>query len=189
MEDYKEISNGLDTYMVYRDGQVIKKSRYGARGRKTKERKLVPHENSTGYDRVSMNIDGKHKEVFVHRLVAKLFCENPNGYKIVDHKDGNKKNNCADNLEWVTSSENNRRAFANGLKKPTPHYGENHPMAKLTEAEVEWIRANYIEGSKEYGQCAMARRFGMTQSTIYGIVKEKNWRQSFPHSEIIAEEK
>jgi len=48
----------------------------------------------------------------VHKLVACTFLENSNRYlyNVVDHIDSNKTNNCVDNLEWVTYSENSRRA-------------------------------------------------------------------------------
>ena len=42
----------------------------------------------------------------VHRMVAELFCDNPNNYNEVDHIDGNKHNNNKDNLRWVTHKEN-----------------------------------------------------------------------------------
>ncbi len=53
---------------------------------------------------------------FVHRLVAQAFVENPNNYKQVNHKDGNKRNNSYLNLEWVTQSQNMQHAVRNGLK-------------------------------------------------------------------------
>lgn len=53
--------------------------------------------------------------VLIHLLVARAFCPNPNGKKVVNHKDGNKYNNCASNLEWVTQSENIKHAFETGL--------------------------------------------------------------------------
>jgi len=46
------------------------------------------------------------KVIAVHRLVAEYFCDNPNGYKEIDHIDRNPSNNRADNLRWVTRSEN-----------------------------------------------------------------------------------
>jgi hypothetical protein len=49
----------------------------------------------------------------VHRIVAELFLENTYNKKCVNHKDLNKKNNNADNLEWVTYSENSQHAQAN----------------------------------------------------------------------------
>ena len=44
----------------------------------------------------------------IHRLVAEAFCDNPNNYTIVHHKDNNPHNNCAANLEWVSTQENNQ---------------------------------------------------------------------------------
>lgn len=58
-------------------------------------------------------IDGRTQAV--HRIVAKCFCPNPNGYNEVNHIDGNKLNNAADNLEWCSRVENVRHAFRTGL--------------------------------------------------------------------------
>lgn len=51
----------------------------------------------------------------IHRLLAELYVPNPNGYREVNHIDGNKGNFKLSNLEWVTSSENIRHAFTTGL--------------------------------------------------------------------------
>lgn len=56
---------------------------------------------------------------YAHRLVAFYFVENPYNKKYVNHKDGDKWNNSADNLEWVSSSENHLHSYANKLH-PTP---------------------------------------------------------------------
>lgn len=50
------------------------------------------------------------KKIYVHRLVAKLFIPNPDNLPVVNHKDGNKLNNCVDNLEWETVGGNNLHA-------------------------------------------------------------------------------
>jgi hypothetical protein len=52
----------------------------------------------------------KNGSVSVHRMVATCFCENPLDKPFVNHIDGNKLNNNASNLEWVTHSENMRHA-------------------------------------------------------------------------------
>ena len=56
----------------------------------------------------------------VHRLIAEIFVYNPDpsNKNVVNHIDGNKKNNHASNLEWVSYSENNLHAYKTGLKKP-----------------------------------------------------------------------
>lgn len=89
-------------YRVSRDGRVM-----GTRGRI-----LSPHTPDGRYSRV--NLHGITS--LVHRLVARAFCE---GYKPglwVNHRDGNKTNNRADNLEWTTPAQNQQHAWDTGLQ-------------------------------------------------------------------------
>lgn len=70
-----------------------------------------------GYYQVSLSVEGVTHKVYVHRMVAETFLSERN--ETVNHKDGNKLNNHLSNLEWVTYSENNKHAFASGLKFPS----------------------------------------------------------------------
>lgn len=72
-----------------------------------------------GYLSVELWADYKRKVMKVHRLVAQTFIPNPNGYKEVNHLDGNKENNHVDNLEWCTRSENLKHAYKLGLRTAT----------------------------------------------------------------------
>lgn len=65
---------------------------------------LKPHKN--GYLQVELAKGGTKKCFVVHRLVAIAFIPNPQGYPQVNHKDENKRNNCAENLEWCNASYN-----------------------------------------------------------------------------------
>ena len=62
--------------------------------------------------------NGKKRNCRVHRLVAQYFIPNTDNLREVNHKDGNKDNNRADNLEWCTRSHNVKHSFDTGLKKP-----------------------------------------------------------------------
>lgn len=68
--------------------------------------------NRTGYVRaILFNGCGQRKKYFVHRLVAEGFIPNPDNKPHVNHIDGDKTNNCVENLEWVTRSENMQHAY------------------------------------------------------------------------------
>ena len=66
-------------------------------------RNLSPATTKSGYKQVSLN----RKTYYVHRLVAEAFVGNPGNYPIINHKDKNRGNNNADNLEWCTVRYNN----------------------------------------------------------------------------------
>ena len=72
------------------------------------------HDNQSGYLRVAIGNE-KH-EIKVHRAVAEMFVPNPFNLPLVNHIDGNKHNNCVDNLEWVTPKENVNHAIRMGLR-------------------------------------------------------------------------
>lgn len=67
---------------------------------------LKPQIDRYGYVYVCLANKGFNKKKKVHRLMAEIFVPNPLSKKEVNHKDGNTKNNLAENLEWVTHFEN-----------------------------------------------------------------------------------
>lgn len=79
-------------------------------------RLLTPSDNGNGYQYVSKYASGKTKHFYVHRLVAEVFCISDGSKSQVNHINGNKKDNRAENLEWCTSSENHLHAIRTGLK-------------------------------------------------------------------------
>ena len=82
------------------------------------------------YETVYLFFNNKQYNFMVHRLVAKAFCENPKNYTIVHHKDGNKLNNFASNLEWVSSRINNQKEklqkHVQNISKVTYQKNGNH---------------------------------------------------------------
>ena len=87
---------------------------------KHKERILCEKMSNSGYLLVSLYKNNKQFNGYIHRLVAGAFVPNPDGKPEVNHIDGNKLNNCPENLEWVTRKENVHHAQVNGLLRTTP---------------------------------------------------------------------
>lgn len=69
-----------------------------------------------GYQNIGLSKDGEQKTFFIHRLVAESFIPNPKNLPIVNHIDGDKRNNVATNLEWVNNSQNILHAVEIGLR-------------------------------------------------------------------------
>ena len=80
---------------------------------KKRKQILKPRSNNSGYQYVNFKVNGKNKNFAVHRIVANAFILNPNGYTEINHIDYDKTNNCVENLEWVSSSQNKQHAYLN----------------------------------------------------------------------------
>jgi hypothetical protein len=97
MEIWKEIEGYEGLYKISNYGRVknIKTGRI-----------LKSHLNPDGYPIIGLFKDGKQQNIFMHRLVAIAFVENPNNFPFVNHKDENKRNYNIDNLEFCTCKYN-----------------------------------------------------------------------------------
>ena len=73
---------------------------------------MIPSVDKLGYQKIFLS----GKSIAIHRLVGLIFVPNPNLYKEINHKDGNKQNNNMNNLEWCSRSYNVKHAFDNKLK-------------------------------------------------------------------------
>lgn len=105
-EFWKTVEN-FSNYEISSKGQI--KSKF-------KNRIMKTWIINSGYEIISLKDDkGMTVRWLVHRLVATAFLPNPNKLPIVNHKDGNKKNNEVDNLEWCTNSDNILHARDLGL--------------------------------------------------------------------------
>ena len=92
-EVWKDIPNYEGLYQASNYGKII-----SLHYKKTKE--LKPRKANHGYLKVALFKNGIRKEISVHRMIATLFLDNPNGYNEVNHKDENVTNNFVCNLEW-----------------------------------------------------------------------------------------
>ena len=121
-EEWKTIEN-YENYQVSNFGRIKSLERIDNNNHLVKERILKQSTNKYGYQQVHLCRDGKQKMLYVHRLVAMAFIDNPNNYEQVNHKDENKCNNHVDNLEWCDCKYNCN--YGSFIEK---HSGENNPM-------------------------------------------------------------
>lgn len=123
MEQWKAIPNTKGPYEVSDCGRVRTNSQRPGLLTLTKQ--------ASGYLYAMVELtNGKPKNCRVNRLVAKAFIQNPNDLPEVNHIDGNKENNHASNLEWVSRSYNVKHSFDTGLKQPH----------RLTDEERQHLR-------------------------------------------------
>lgn len=127
--------------------------------------------NEFGYCIITLRDGVGTKTIKVHRLVAMAFIENPERKFCINHKDGNKQNNRADNLEWSTYSENMKHAYANGLNRTVGKKGGSSHFAKLTPEQVAQIRS--LKGKKT--QKEIGQMFGVGQSQVSKIHSGATW--------------
>lgn len=176
-EQWRELKGHRETYLVSDQGNVKTKDRMGTRNNPVRGRELIQRDNSNGYPRVNVRLSGdeKSKDYLVHKLVAKAFIPEADGKPHINHIDGNKHNNAVSNLERCSKSENEHHARRIGLKKTTPLKGELHGGRIFDRDDILSIREEYVKGDREHGQCALARKYGTSQSHIYQIVTNKIW--------------
>lgn len=130
---------------------------------------IATRKDPQGYIQADLTYNREQKTNRIHRLVALTFIPNPDSKPAVNHKDGDKNNNCLENLEWVTNKENTTHAYQKGLLKNT---GENNTQAKLTNQQVLEIR----ELKGKLSQSKIGHLYGISQTTVGLIHRNKTWR-------------
>ena len=187
-EIWKDIENYNGLYQVSNHGRVKSLERkVPNQNRIYSERILKPEKPKCGYLYCALCKDGFARHIRVHRLVAFAFIPNPYNKPQVNHKDGNKQNNSADNLEWCTNSENVSHSYGNTERGKARHWkgkmSNNHPNSKKVQQHTldgvfvrEWNCAKDIE--RELGfdcRCISACCRGKSKSSF-------NYKWNFKNS-------
>lgn len=151
---FKEIPN-FSGYLINEKGVVI--------NQRTRKR-LTPNNSGKGYMQVQFR---DKKNYFVHRLVAITFIPNPENKPCVDHIDGDKGNNQADNLRWVTVSEN---YYSHGFEQRR----KSMQKAVMAENVVSGEVVNFVSRNAcaNYFKCDKSKiKYGW----IYNKGTKKDW--------------
>ena len=154
-EVWKPIFGYEGIYEVSNCGNVRSIDRIDFAGRRLKGKVFSTSANKN-YITCVLTKYGKHRTFRIHQLVAEAFIPNPEGKPCINHKDGNKQNNCVENLEWCTLSENMKHAYKVGLATP---------IRKLSDAEIVEI----LECKNKVCCKEVAKKYGVTFQWIYKI--------------------
>ena len=103
--------------------------------------------DSDGYPHYTFSKNGKRKTYTIHKLVAIHFIDNPFGYKCINHKDENKTNNRAENLEWCTILYNNNY----GTKNHRTAQKISKPVVQIENGEIVAKYRSATEASEQTG--------------------------------------
>lgn len=115
--------------------------------------------------------NGAKRMCKVHQLVAAAFLPpRPTPKHEINHKNGMKRDNQADNLEWVTHAENAKHRF--DVLGHRGAHGESHGNAKLTELKVREIRLRHAAGESKRD---IAASLGIHKETVSKIVRGRSW--------------
>ena len=128
--------------------------------------------NKDGYEVVTLGDINNRSAVKVHSIIARLFVD---GYKIgleVNHKDFNRSNNNASNLEWVTHIENVKSSAKEGRYGNGRHSGTNNGRAKISENDVKEIIR--LRGFGE-SISSISRKFGIGWTQTKRIIDRESW--------------
>jgi len=155
----KEIPNFNGNYLIDQNGNIFSKFY---------NKPIKQHELRKGYFRVTLYKEMKPYKLLVHRLVAETYIPNIDNKPNVNHKDGNKKNNSINNLEWVTQSENAKHAYDNKLYKR----GKNIRIKQTVKDEVKKLSVNH-SGNK------ISQILGISRSSVKRVLEKSNYPNPF----------
>lgn len=132
---------------------------------------LKHSKGKTGYPFVTINHAGQFTRL-VHRLVLETFVGlKPEGYQCA-HLNGKRTDARLKNLKWVTPKENTSHKERHG----TSQRGERSGPAKLTDAIVKKIRAEYRRTSYHKSNAReLGIKFGVDRNTIRRVVSRRYW--------------
>lgn len=163
-EIWKDIEEYEGLYQISNLGRVrslnhFRENRQGGYEQKGRIRKIY---NSKTYSYIRLSKNGKTKTYTIHKLVANVFLEKVKGKKYINHIDGNKHNNKINNLEWCTSSENQKHALTTGLRN------KNARAIKIMQCTIEGKTIKIWESLME-----ASRKTGIKEGAISNCINQK----------------
>lgn len=167
-EIWKDIKGYEGYYQVSTLGNVrsctrtiTRKSKLGNTYNAVLKGKILPISlDGSGYPKVNLNKDSKHKNKHIHRLVAETFIDNSNPTTLteVNHIDENKLNNSVDNLEWCDRKYNNHHSLITetlneAKKKSVLQFSKSGELLREFSGVREAARELGLKTHKHISEC------------------------------------
>jgi uncharacterized protein YjcR len=162
----KEVWKDVDGY----DGDYQVSNIGNVKSLKQNKERIMKKPLRSGYESVQLINKLGMKNMRVHQLVANSFVGCKQVGTVVNHKDGNKLNNYVENLEWVTSSENNKHAMENKLNH-APR-GSKQNFSRLNDSKVIEIVKRLEQGESPNNICV---DYNVSSRSIYDIKLGNTW--------------
>lgn len=143
--EWREIPGTEGVYKVNENGDIINAKNGN---------KVTGSLRKDGFVQISAYINGDRETLIKHRCVALAFVENPNNYRFIKFKDGDKNNIHASNLMWVRGS--NKKLGNN--KRPVKMMDINHKIIKKYNSGVEAAKDNFMNPSTVSKACKTGKR-------------------------------
>lgn len=138
-------------------------------------RTMANKKDPNGYESIILCKYGTRNQQRIHRLVAIAFLTNPNNYPVVNHKNGIRNDNRAENLEWCTQSQNlihSRDVLGYRVKEGSRQGGKNG-RAKISEEIVLSMRKDRELGKSNI---EISRKYNIPSSTVGNILSRHTWK-------------
>ena len=167
-EKWKEITGTDIVYYISNYGRVKSYQHYSNLhngGKRFYPTKIMKNNTAGRYQQVTLRTNGKDKPYAIHRLVANYFIANPLGLPMINHKNEDKSDNRANNLEWCDAKYNT--CYGKARERAFKTYKKNHPVT-LCQYSKEGFLLHEFSSLKEAGQCT-----GCNPNNIRAVCKGK----------------
>lgn len=153
------MDNKTEVWLRHPEIEKIEVSSFG-RVRSVKGHYYKYCRDKGGYLKITFNVNGKSTCKLVHRLVAQTFIPNPDNLPEVNHKDGDRANNCVSNIEWCTHEYNMKYREEHGISS-----------AEALGHSMFAINLKTLEVSRFRSQSEAGRVLGVSQPNVNAVIK------------------
>ena len=173
----KELWKPLEQFLYL---EVSSKGRVKRLAHKNKKERIQSEfaKDRDGYCRCTVyKLDGTYTSIPVHRLVALAFLENPDNKTCVNHIDGDRTNNCVENLEWVTPKENVLHSFIYGKRKECKKVPRVTLLTDFQISQIDKLRELYTVNQ-------ISKLFNIEYQSLKNIIHKKKHRERLDNPQL-----